>query len=158
VPVVDDLDQADRDFAAAALEAFPGNMITSDPITVSARIARSLAASPAVVPDGARWLRRFIARSGGLSSAWRDIRPMTFVMHQFIDAADTAAAWEHIELGTRADDERILEAQERLESCAYIMGHPDRGESVPACVQHSVLDPAENRELARLLPLPTRRS
>ena len=158
VPVVDDRDPADRDFAAAALEAFPGNMITSDPLTVSVRIARSLAASPGILPESARWLRRFVGRAGGVSSAWRNVRPMTFVMHQFIDAADTAAAWEHIELGTRADDERILEAQERLESCAYIMGHPDRGDSVPACVQHSVLDPAENRELAQLLPLPTRRS
>ena len=79
-------------------------------------------------------------------------------MHQFIDAADTAAGWEHIQQGTRATDERILEAQERLEACAYTMGHPETDQLIPACVQHGILDPQENRELATLLPLPTRRS
>jgi hypothetical protein len=33
------------------------------------------------------------------------------------------------------------------------MAHPDRDALVPACVQHAVLDPAENARLARLLPL-----
>ncbi len=158
VPFVDDRDQDDRDFVATALEAFPGNMITNDAVTASARIARSIAATPRVLPEGARWARRFVERSGGLSSGWLHFRPMTFVMHQFIDAVDTAAAWQHMESGTRAEDEKILAAQERLEACAYRMGHPDRDQSVPACVQHAVLDVEENRELVQLLPLPTRRS
>jgi hypothetical protein len=42
------------------------------------------------------------------------------------------------------------------------MGHPagPDGEEflVPACVQHGVLDPAENAALRVLLPLPTVRS
>jgi hypothetical protein len=33
------------------------------------------------------------------------------------------------------------------------MAHPETGELVPACVQHSVLDPVENVELRRLLPI-----
>ncbi len=33
------------------------------------------------------------------------------------------------------------------------MAHPETGELVPACVQHSVLDPGENAALRRLLPL-----
>ena len=33
------------------------------------------------------------------------------------------------------------------------MAHPDTGELVPACVQHALLDPAENLELRRLLPI-----
>jgi hypothetical protein len=33
------------------------------------------------------------------------------------------------------------------------MAHPESGTLVPACVQHSVLDPGENQELRRLLPL-----
>jgi hypothetical protein len=33
------------------------------------------------------------------------------------------------------------------------MAHPEHGELVPACVQHSVLDPQENLRLQRLLPL-----
>ena len=34
------------------------------------------------------------------------------------------------------------------------MGHPDSDQLVPACVQHAILDPQENRELVTLLPLP----
>jgi hypothetical protein len=37
------------------------------------------------------------------------------------------------------------------------MAHPETGELVPACVQHSVLDPQENFSLAALLPIPRRR-
>jgi len=33
------------------------------------------------------------------------------------------------------------------------MAHPADGRTVPACVQHSVLDPGENAALADLLPL-----
>ncbi len=34
------------------------------------------------------------------------------------------------------------------------MAHPGNGTLVPACVQHCVLDPQENRELRVLLPMP----
>jgi hypothetical protein len=43
--------------------------------------------------------------------------------------------------------------QERLAACHYAMAHPETGELVPACVQHCVLDPVENVELRRLLPI-----
>jgi hypothetical protein len=33
------------------------------------------------------------------------------------------------------------------------MAHPEDGTLVPACAQHSVLDPLENERLARELPL-----
>jgi len=33
------------------------------------------------------------------------------------------------------------------------MAHPDSGELVPACAQHSVLDPDENLRLRDELPL-----
>jgi hypothetical protein len=33
------------------------------------------------------------------------------------------------------------------------MAHPENGTLVPACVQHSVLDPAENAQLRTLLPI-----
>ena len=158
VPAVDDRNQRDRDFVALMLEAFPGNMIGSSKLTAVTRIVRSVAASPRVVPESLAWARRFGNRAGGLRAGWSDVRPMTFVMHQFIDAVDSAAAWEHMQAGTRSDDERINEAQERLEACAYIMGHPETGQSVPACVQHAVLDQQENRELVQLLPLPTRKT
>jgi hypothetical protein len=33
------------------------------------------------------------------------------------------------------------------------MAHPESGRVVPACVQHAVLDPAENIRLSRELPI-----
>ena len=79
-------------------------------------------------------------------------------MHSFIDAADVGPAWDLLQRGERSDDPKILAAQERLEACTYAMGHPETGEVVPACVQHSVLDPVENRQLVELLPLRRRSS
>jgi len=74
-------------------------------------------------------------------------------VHQFMDATDVAPAWELMKRGEKATDPQILAAQERLASCHYAMAHPESGELVPACVQHCVLDPVENIELSRLLPI-----
>jgi hypothetical protein len=52
---------------------------------------------------------------------------------------------------------RIRATQERLAACHYAMAHPEDGTLVPACVQHCVLDPEENRALRTLLPFPTSR-
>lgn len=158
LPIVDDTDEADHRAVSTFLDTFPGNFILRPKATSAVRYARSIARNPSVVPELIRWAGRFADRAGGRLQPWWNLRPMTFVMHQFIDAADTAAAWDHMQLGTRATDSRIVEAQERLEACAYSMAHPERGEFVPACVQHGILDPMENRELAQLLPLPTRRA
>lgn len=81
------------------------------------------------------------------------IRPVTFVTHSFIDAHDVAAAWEMLKRGELCNDPQTLAAQQRLQACSYSMGHPETGEIVPACVQHSLLDPHENRALVELLPL-----
>ncbi|MEJ7755954.1 MAG: hypothetical protein WKF83_06085 [Nocardioidaceae bacterium] len=54
------------------------------------------------------------------------------------------------------DDPRLAATQERLRACSYAMAHPETGELVPACVQHAVLDPTENLQLRRLLPLTVR--
>ena len=78
---------------------------------------------------------------------------MTFVVHSFMDAADVAPAWEMMRAGIVADEPSVKATQERLSACTYAMAHPETGELVPACVQHSVLDPAQNVELRRLLPL-----
>jgi hypothetical protein len=79
--------------------------------------------------------------------------PITFVMHAFMDARDVRPAWELLEQGVMSDDPRIRATQERLQSCSYAMAHPDDGRLVPACAQHSVLDPDENLRLVELLPL-----
>ncbi len=158
VPLFDDDEPLDHRAVSSWFEAFPGNFVLRGRAESAIRAARCIAASPGVIPDAARWSKRFARRGGGIMQPWWRARPMTFVMHQFIDAADTAAGWEHMKAGTRATEPRIVEAQERLEACAYTMGHPATDELVPACVQHSVLDPLENRDLATLLPLPRRRN
>jgi hypothetical protein len=156
-PLLDDADRRDHDVVSHWLGAFPGNFALRGRGESAVRFARSIAAHPMVIPASAAWACRYIARGGGWRQRWWAAKPVTFVMHQFIDAADTAAAWEHLNNGERAVEPRILEAQERLEACAYTMGHPETGQLVPACVQHGILDPGENRHLAQLLPLPTRR-
>ena len=89
--------------------------------------------------------------------ARREVKVLTFVVHAFMDASIVTPAWEQLQSGQEADDPNIREAQERLRACVYSMAHPETGEIVPACVQHSVLDPGANRHLAVLLPHPTLR-
>lgn len=156
-PLLDDTDPADRRLVETWFDAFPGNFILRAKSLSALRYVRSIARRPGVIPELAAWAGRFGERAGGRLQPWWRLKPVTFVMHRFIDAADTAAAWQHINHGTTSDDPRIIEAEERLRACAYSMGHPESGELVPACVQHGILDPEENRALAQLLPLPTRR-
>lgn len=78
---------------------------------------------------------------------------MTFVVHRFMDAAAVAPAWAMTRAGIVAKEPALKVTQERLAACSYAMAHPETGELVPACVQHSVLDPAQNVGLRRLLPL-----
>jgi hypothetical protein len=52
----------------------------------------------------------------------------------------------------------VRAAQERLQACSYAMAHPEQDRLVPACVQHAVLDPAENARLIQLLPIAQTRS
>jgi hypothetical protein len=70
-----------------------------------------------------------------------------------MDAADVAPAWEMMQRGEPAQDPKLRETQERLAACHYAMAHPENDMLVPACVQHSVLDPVENAQLRTLLPL-----
>jgi hypothetical protein len=74
-------------------------------------------------------------------------------MHNFMDAAEVRPAWELLSRGEMSSDPDVLAVQERLQACSYSMAHPSSGTLVPACVQHGVLDPEENRELAVLLPM-----
>ncbi|MGE0880900.1 MAG: radical SAM domain-containing protein [Acidimicrobiia bacterium] len=159
VPVLEDDDPADRAARDLFFSAFPGNFLTErNRAVVALRVARILMRRFDVVVAGTKWARRFVRRAGGWRALRRGIRPVTFVMHSFIDAALVAPAWDLLRSGGRSDDPAIAAAQERLEACVYTMGHPETGQLVPACVQHAVLDPHENRELATLLPLPTRRN
>ncbi|MGB7798776.1 MAG: hypothetical protein WBL53_21355, partial [Pseudonocardiaceae bacterium] len=118
------------------------------------KLLRSVVRHPIVIKIAVHWVIRTARRAGGLRALLRHgVRPVSFVVHQFMDAADVAPAWELMQRGEKAADPRILATQERLASCHYAMAHPETGELVPACVQHSVLDPVENVELRKLLPI-----
>ncbi|MBI4884650.1 MAG: radical SAM domain-containing protein [Actinobacteria bacterium] len=159
VPLLDEDDSADLAARDAYLRYLPGNYMTEPHISVKIlRVARLLMRRPPLVLVAGGWLRRFARRAGGLRALRSGIRPVTFVMHSFMDATVVAPAWELLRRGEVATDATVLVAQERLQACTYAMAHPESGEIVPACVQHSLLDAHENRQLVELLPLPTRRS
>ncbi|MCZ4101271.1 radical SAM domain-containing protein [Streptomyces sp. SID13666] len=125
------------------------------PALLAARVLRVVGRHPSTAVTALRWLFR-TARRVGLLRLVRHrmrVRPVTFVMHQFMDADVVAPAWEMMQRGEQADDPRLRETQERLAACHYAMAHPENGTLVPACVQHAVLDPAENAALRTLLPI-----
>ncbi len=158
VPVLEEDDPADAVARDAFLAAMPGGFLPeTNRLINTVRAARLVLAQPGLAVIALSWARRFVARAGGVRAFRGGVRPVTFVMHSFMDALVVAPAWEQLRAGITASDPAELAAQERLLACTYTMGHPDTGELVPACVQHSILDPDENRRLAVSLPLPTRR-
>ncbi|MGH3775001.1 MAG: hypothetical protein ACRDRR_04580 [Pseudonocardiaceae bacterium] len=123
-------------------------------LDLAGKLVRTIVRHPVILAVAVRWLTHLVQRAGGVRTLLRHgVRPVSFVVHQFMDAADVAPAWELMQRGEQATDPRIVATQERLASCHYTMAHPETGELVPACVQHSVLDPIENIELRRLLPI-----
>jgi len=136
----------------------PVNFTGEPPAVLAGKIARVIARHPQVVPIALSWARRALRRAGGTRRVARELSrgrlaPLTFVMHQFMDTEDVAPAWEATGRGELSADPRIRGTQERLAACHYAMAHPETGALVPACVQHAVLDPAENTALRRLLPI-----
>lgn len=159
VPLLEEDDPADLAARDAYLHYLPGNYMTESNTFVKAlRVTRLLIRRPRLVLVAGGWIRRFVRRAGGLRAMRSGVQPVTFVMHSFMDAVVVAPAWELLRRGETASDPAVLAAQERLQACTYTMAHPESAELVPACVQHSLFDPDENRQLAQLLPLPTRRS
>ena len=120
---------------------------------LAAKLVRLVVPNPRVLAVAAAWAARTARRVGVCALLRHRPRPVTFVMHQFMDAVDVAPAWELMQQGTTSDDPRLRATQECLAACHYAMAHPESESLVPACVQHSVLDPAENAELRTLLPL-----
>ncbi len=162
-PLLDDEDPEDLAARDAFFTCLGGVHWHARPALLVARLARVLTAHPHLAVIASRWLARRVRHSGGAVAVVRALRrgelvPMTFVMHRFMHAEDVKPAWELLQRGETSDDPRIQQTQERLRACFYAMAHPETGEIVPACVQHSVLDPAENAVLAELLPPPRRRT
>jgi hypothetical protein len=156
--VLDDEDPRDLAVRDAFLAHLGGVHFNAPAHLLAIRLSRAARQHPADIVLALGWLYRTIRRVGGLRAVLRGkVVPMTFVMHRFMHAEDVAPAWDLLEQGLTSDDPRILETQERLSACSYAMAHPETGRLVPACVQHSVLDPDENRSLVTQLPLPRRR-
>ena len=154
VPILDDLDPADLHVRDGFFRYFGGVSFSGTPLPLLlVKVARVVARHPSVAVVAVGWAAR-LARRAGLSSLLRHRpRPVTFVMHSFMDAADVTPAWDALQRGEDSSDPRLKVTQDRLRACSYAMAHPETGQLVPACVQHSVLDPAENATLRRLLPL-----
>ncbi len=153
-PLLDGGDPRDLQARDDFFRHFGGVHFNAPPPLLAARLARVAAAHPSTVAGAARWFARAVERAGPIELLRHRPRPMTFVMHRFMHADDVAPAWALMRRGETSDDPAVIETQERLAACSYAMAHPDTGELVPACVQHSLLDPEENRRLAVLLPLP----
>jgi hypothetical protein len=153
VPVLDDQVPADLAARDAFFAHFAGVDFGAPRLLLAARLLRLAAHHPHLVPLAIRWVGRLVRQAGIWRLLRHGARPLTFVMHSFMDAADVRPAWELLRRGQASDDPRIRATQERLAACSYSMAHPQTGELVPACAQHAVLDPAENAALRRLLPL-----
>jgi hypothetical protein len=155
-PLLDGADARDRAVRSAFFSYFGPVSFTGTPaMALAASLALITARHPRVIALAAGWAARTVRRVGPRRLLTGRIRPVSYVMHQFMDAADVRPAWDLMRRGRVSDDPRIKATQERLAACTYTMAHPENGTLVPACVQHSVLDPAENAELRVLLPLPT---
>ncbi len=154
VPLLDEDDPRDAAWLTTFVETFGGMDFVAPPALTAARLVRGMASEPRLAPRLAGWARRFTARAGGPVALGRSgFRALTYVMHSFMDARVVAPAWAGLQRGELADDPEVRATQERLQACSYAMAHPEHGELVPACVQHSVLDPQENLRLQQLLPL-----
>ncbi len=153
-------DRDPRDLAARDLffARFGGVHFNAPPRLLVPRLARVVLRHPGLVAPAVAWSVRTVRRVGPTQLLRHRVVPMTFVMHRFMHTEDVVPAWEMLERGQTSDDPRITETQERLRACSYAMAHTETGRLVPACVQHSVFDPGESRELSQLLPLPRVRS
>lgn len=152
-PLLDDLDPDDLRLRDLFFAHLGGVQKTGSSATFAVKVARVLVRRPRLLAQFVRWAVRRVRRVGMLALLRHGVRPVTFVMHSFMDARDVQPAWEAMCAGETSDDPRIAATQQRLQACSYAMAHPETGELVPACVQHSVLDPSENVALRRLLPI-----
>ncbi len=147
--LLDDDDPRDLRALESFLASFGGMSFAGPLHRLAPRLARAVARHPRVVPRLAGAAGRIVGRMGGPVPMLRN-RPvaMTIVVHSFMDAGVVRPAWDGLERGEVSEDPEVAAAQERLRACSYAMAHPEEGRVVPACVQHAVYDPDQNRRLA----------
>jgi hypothetical protein len=152
-PLLDDRDLRDLRARDAFLDAFGGMDFDRPRAPLALAILRVVVPRPGLIPVALGWAARLARRAGPRALLTGHPRGLTFVVHAFMDAEVVAPAWEAIQRDETPEDPAILAAVQRLQACSYAMAHPEDGRLVPACVQHSVLDPAENAQLAARLPI-----
>lgn len=163
VPLLDPSSPADLAVRDLYLSRYGGlTLDASRPGLVVATLVRAFLRRPWHAAPLLGWAFRAVRRAGGPARVAQCLRhgevsALNLVVHAFMDADVVAAAQRATAAGVPAEEPDVRAAQERLAACSYHMAHPDTGELVPACVQHSVLDPDENKRLAVLLPMPRRR-
>ncbi|MGB3185146.1 MAG: hypothetical protein WBG36_04570 [Ornithinimicrobium sp.] len=153
-PILDDATPADLAVRDAFQEHVAGITFgsTAAPL-LAGKLLRVITSHPSVLLHFGAWTLRTIAKVGAVNLLRHGVRPVTFVMHSFMDASVVAPAWAALQRGEMLTDPALEEAQQRLQACSYAMAHAETGDLVPACAQHSVLDPIANIELRKQLPL-----
>ena len=156
VPLLDPENSKDLVVRDLFLKNFGGMIIGgTPPLILATKLLRRVASGPGVIIPFLGFIIRTLRRNGGLINILqarlkKRLAFKTFVVHNFMDAVDVKPAWEMMEKGLTSSDPKILETQERLRACIYTMSHPETNRLVPACVQHSVLDPGENLQLLQI--------
>ncbi|MFF1272233.1 hypothetical protein ACFVZC_02195 [Streptomyces marokkonensis] len=84
------------------------------PALLAATVMRVVARHPSTAVTALRWLGRTVRRVGvaRLVRHRMRVRPVTFVMHQFMDADVVGPAWEMMQRGEQAEDPGLRETQE----------------------------------------------
>ncbi|NUR74668.1 MAG: radical SAM protein, partial [Thermoleophilia bacterium] len=116
VPVIDDLVPADLEVRDRLFAAFGGVDFAAPRALLAARLTRAALRDPGVIPVAAGWAVRLIRRVGVRNLLAGQVRPLTFVMHSFMDARDVKPAWELLRRGQLSDDPGIRATQERLQA------------------------------------------
>ncbi len=104
VPALEDDDPRDAAARDRFFAAFRGNRMHATPFAFALRTLWAVASHPGVIPAAVAWSGRFVRRAGGLRALRGGIRPVTFVMHSFMDARDVAPAWELLQQDRLSDD------------------------------------------------------
>jgi hypothetical protein len=155
-PLLDPKSPKDLEVRDRFLNHFGGMIFGGTALpTLLVKIIRRITKYPGDIVPFLAFSFRTIRRNGGSLNILRAatqhrLRFKTFVVHNFMDAVDVKPAWELMERGLDSNEPKIRETQERLRTCVYTMSHPETNRLVPACVQHSVLDPQENLQLLQI--------
>ncbi|MGI8449615.1 MAG: hypothetical protein ACR2MP_21035 [Streptosporangiaceae bacterium] len=130
-PLLDGRDPRDLAVRDAFFRYFGPVSFTGTPGAVlAARIAVITAGHPAALAG--RWAVRTVRRAGLRRLLAHRVRPVSYVMHQFMDAADVGPAWDLMRRGQASGDGRVRAHQERRVAWHYAMAHPEDGTLVPA--------------------------